>query len=146
MRDEEQVKTVSRVSWGIFIGYILFSLITFITIYIFDWARKLFELTEAIVKINAVWFSAFIAIYGVFAMRKNVRRAKLSNLPIRLDSQFLLVAAFVLFTIKEVIKLVVFYTGSDILTSALKNSVVVLNFGGYVSLFGSIYFGRKRKL
>ncbi len=125
----------------------ILTIITILIIYLFDWARDLFNDTEYIVKINAVWFSFIIAAYGIYALRKNYKRAKLSNLQIKLDPQFLLISAFILFAIKELLKLIVFYLDADqVHAHALSNGAVVLNFGGYVSLLGSIYFGRKKRV
>ncbi|MCY3412205.1 MAG: hypothetical protein INQ03_11280 [Candidatus Heimdallarchaeota archaeon] len=142
---EEKFRFISLISWIILIGYILFSLGTILTLYLFDWAVDLFDATEGIVKINAVWFSLFIAIYGSFALRKNFKRARLSNLNITLDSQFLLVAGFILFTLKEILYMIIHFANLDtIINYALENGAIVLNFGGYVALLASIYFGRKK--
>lgn len=142
----DKAKLISGISWLILIGYLILTIITITVIYMFDWARSLFTNTEVIVKINAVWFSILIFVYGIFALRKNYKRARLSNLAIRLDPQFLLISAFILFSIKEILNLIVFFVDNDlILEQSLNNGIVVLNFGGYVALLGSIYFSRKRK-
>ena len=137
---------IHPISWFIFLGYLLMALLTYLLILHFQVARQLFEDTALIVNINAVWFSLGIVIYGVFALSKNYRRAKLSNLRMVLDTQFLIVMAFLLFGLKQVLDLVLYLdsTASSEFITAVSNTGKVLEFGGFVAGLASIYFGRKR--
>lgn len=109
------------------------------------WARNLFDETQIIVYINAVWFGLGIVAYGAFALMKNRRRAILSNLDIKLDTQFMIVSSFFLFSLSQVIDLLIFLrdpSGDKLL--ALESGSKVLEFGGFMAGLASIYFGRKR--
>lgn len=143
---DEKFQLIRPISWIILIGYVILAILTFILIQYIEFARELFEDTEVIIKINAVWFSMGIVGYGIYAIQKNRRRAKLSNLNISLDTQFLIVVAFFLFGLKQIIDLILYYsTSTDInFINAMKNAGKVLEFGGFMAGLASIYYGRKR--
>jgi len=109
------------------------------------WARDLFDQTQIIVYINAVWFGLGIVAYGTYALMKNRRRAILSNLDIKLDTQFMIVTSFFMFSLAQVFDLLIFVqkpSGDNLL--AMQSGSKVLTFGGFMAGLASIYFGRKR--
>ncbi|MDH5401673.1 MAG: hypothetical protein OEY49_04205 [Candidatus Heimdallarchaeota archaeon] len=136
----------SKLSYFIFIGYLALSFVTYFLIVYFDWANDLFDQTELIIKINAVWFSLGIVSYGIFALRRNLKRAKLSDLELKLDTQFLIVVAFLFFGIKQIIDLLLlmFKNLEEQEVFALNNTGKVLEFGGFMAGLLSIYLGRRK--
>lgn len=128
----------------IFYGYILLSAITFILLEYFQWARDLFSTTTLLVEINGVWFSASIVIYGYYAFQKNKKRVELTGVKLNLTPQYLLVACFFFFFVKQVIDLILALELVEEATQfAVTNVAMVVEFGGFVAGVGSIFFSRK---
>ncbi len=142
---ETKVHPITKISLLIFFGYILLGVLTYALEAYFDWARVLFSNTQIIILVNAVWFSATIVIYGIYSLSKNYKRVRLQKLRESLDSQFMIVTAFLFFSIKQVIDLIIYLkvSNSDILT-ALADTGKVFEFGGFMAGLASIYLARKR--
>ncbi|MDH5645823.1 MAG: hypothetical protein OEZ01_07435 [Candidatus Heimdallarchaeota archaeon] len=139
-------KYFSKLTYFVIIGYVILAITTLYLIITFNWARNLFTDTKLIIKINAVWFSLGIVLYGFYSIRKNIKRANLSDLDLKLDTQLLIVMAFCFFGIKQLLDLILLIDNqlSEVFILAITNTGIVLEFGGFMSGLISIYLGRKR--
>ncbi len=128
----------------IFYGYLFLAFLTFVLLKYFEWARYLFSATSLLVEINGVWFSGAIVIYGYYAFRKNKKRVQMTGVKLNLTPQYLLVASFFFFFLKQVFDLVLLLNVLDDITKlAIENVSMVVEFGGFVAGVGSIYFSRQ---
>ncbi len=143
--DKGKQKVISPISQLILFGYILLGIVTVILQIVSPVAHQLFDQTKIIILINAIWFSLGIVGYGIFSLSKNWRRIKLQKLNEKLDTQFLLISAFFLFALKQVIDLILFLKAeNELIDSALADAGKVFEFGGFMAGLLSIYFSRKR--
>ncbi|RMG24588.1 MAG: hypothetical protein D6732_23490 [Methanobacteriota archaeon] len=128
----------------IFYGYIFLAIFTFLMLEYLDWAREIFTATSLIVEINGVWFSAGIVGYGYYAFRKNKKRVQMTGVKLNLTPQYLLVACFFFFFLKQLIDLILALGSFNEVTAfAITNVSMVVEFGGFVAGVGSIYFSRQ---
>ena len=96
-----------KISIFISLGYIAIGFVTYFLLLQFKFARDLFRDTELIIFINAVWFSLGIVGYGLFSLNKNYRRIKLTGIKQSIDTQFLIVLAFLFFSINQIVDFVI---------------------------------------
>lgn len=90
---------ISKLSWLVFLAYMVLGIGTFILIDYFSQARDLFKQTNFLLQFNLVWFGFLITAYGLFALIQNYRRINRLGLDESLDTQFGIVLTFVFMTI-----------------------------------------------
>lgn len=138
-------KVISPISQLVLFGYVLLGIVTVVLQIMSPVAHSLFDQTKIIILINAIWFSLGIVGYGMFSLSKNWRRIKLQKLNEKLDTQFLLISAFFLFALKQIIDLILFLKEeNELIDSALADAGKVFEFGGFMAGLLSIYYSRKR--
>lgn len=127
---------ISKISWLVFLGYIVLGIVTFFLIDNLKSAQNLFTSTEFLLQFNLVWFGFFIMLYGLYALFQNYRRIKRLGLEESLDTQFLIVATFFFMTIYAILD---FYSYVNKISSdstfgfALESTAKVFFYGAFMT-------------
>ena len=133
---------LSKWSIVIVLAYFLLALFTLVSIALSKQLEQLFKETFFFMEFNLVWFGIIIVIYGFYSLYRNYNRMKRLGTKEPLDTQFLIVMAFLFLTLSATLSFLTSsgspFSFTEVQSFAIDATSKVMLYGAFVAGLFSI--------